>query len=106
MDAEHINLQGAVYAAAGDYYRAASEWCESAITREALAASEGAFLSTAAAYGDALTRLLRHLATLEQTGSVVGQAKRTRRLNDLLAVEVRVMRHYFSLISTAPTHAG
>jgi hypothetical protein len=94
MDAERVRLRGTLYAARTDYYRSITECYKTPEGRSV--AAEGIYLDAAAAYGEALTRLLRHLTTLEQTASVIDESESTRHLIDLLDREVRSTRHFLA----------
>ena len=71
VDAELLTLRQAVFTASVGYYRAARKCYEATTTREGMAVPEGIFLSAAGAYVVALSHLLTHLMTLEQTPLVL-----------------------------------
>jgi hypothetical protein len=106
MDAELLTRRKALYIVMGEYYCAIPECYETTTPQKGKAVSEDIFLSAVGAYEESLSHLLYHLTTLEQTPSVLGETKRTRRLIDLLGREVRATRRFISLCSVAPALAG
>lgn len=106
MDAELLTLRGDIYTARKVYYQAVPECYETAASREGKAVSEGVFLNAAGAYREALSSLLVHLTTLEQTPSVLSETESTRRLVNLLGCEVRATRRFISLCRAKPPLSG
>jgi hypothetical protein len=105
VDAELLTLRQTVCTASVDYYRAARKCYEATTPLEDTAVSEGIFLSAAGYYVVALSHLLIHLMTLEQTPSVLSETRRNRRLVYLLGSEVRATRRYIFLCPTVPGRA-